>query len=774
DVITIILRNEPASLPATGIIDVYVKDENDLPIQGAYVRVISEIAYSGYTGEKGEYSVKELYLGLYNITVSMKGYSDGTASTRIDYVGDRDRVYITLYPEESTSIRLYTSIPGELDQTGGSYVRYKLDDGSFSKWYLTDESGQFEIPNAKLGTYTIEILRGGFELQTQTVAVSEIGVIINAGTVLDIHAADGVTDYYALIVAGQYDRRFTIDAFAMYATLQNYYGFSSQKMYLLTPRTHHPISDNELPYDRLTSKANVQWAIGEIAFYADADDKVLVWWTGHGGYDSMDTHTNTISAAEFAAALDSVICEEMCIYLGPCHSGSLIGDLNDKANRAIYTSCASNEGGHATYDHSYWPWATYNAIHPLVDYSDADDNSNGYISMFEIFDYAYDYITVTRGYTDQHPQRWVGADVNDFNLYPGDGIPTSGIVESSLSYLVMSNGNDQGDLYDGTPEVDIIASASILDNEFDNDDFSFQAINSSDPHQSLVSDVTIDVYLLNGTLYASDITDSEGMVTFYDVPINDYAWEATYQDLEVDSGHLVSDGFILSVYAYAENWDHQGDYGDIRFNAEEANSHIFAPDVVITLYRNDGTIIDSGMTDYIGAVYFYDFADGSYAWEATFEGTLVDEGIISIDSSLFILETDNSAPVVSIERPTSGEVIDVTEKELLLEYTVVERNNYTIDVLINGVSIGFKSNGSSIREITENGEYSIRVIATDIAGNSHYDEVSVTVVGYPPLTTESIATTESSVSRLSPGFEFICISSLLVFLLVVKRRKKEV
>ncbi|MFX1286852.1 MAG: carboxypeptidase regulatory-like domain-containing protein, partial [Promethearchaeota archaeon] len=227
DVITIILRNEPTSLPATGIIDVYVKDEDDLPIKGAYVRVVGEIAYSGYTGEKGEYSVKELYLGLYNITVSMKGYSDGTASTRIDYVGDRDRVYITLYPEETTSIRLYTSIPGKLDQIGGSYVRYKLDDGSFSKWFLTDESGQFEISNAKIGTYTIEILRGGFELQTQTVAVSEIGVIINAGTVLDIHAADGVTDYYALIVAGQIDRRFTIDAFAMYAILQNYYGFSS-------------------------------------------------------------------------------------------------------------------------------------------------------------------------------------------------------------------------------------------------------------------------------------------------------------------------------------------------------------------------------------------------------------------------------------------------------------------------------------------------------------------------------------------------------------------
>ncbi len=58
-------------------------------------------------------------------------------------------------------------------------------------------------------------------------------------------------------------------------------------------------------------------------------------------------------------ALDDITCGEIYIFLGPCHSGSFIDDLEDEQNRAIYTSCSSGESSYATYeeDHSVWDWA---------------------------------------------------------------------------------------------------------------------------------------------------------------------------------------------------------------------------------------------------------------------------------------------------------------------------------------------------------------------------------------------------------------------------------
>ncbi len=776
DELLIKLVHLPTTLPNTGRVNVYVKDSEGKVIPDAFVRVVGDyIVLANFTGEKGEFIASDLYLGLYNITVAKKGYTDSFDSTKIDYVGDQDTLEIFLYTEDTGTIDFYISGKNLPDQSGESWIRYQIEDGSWSKWIPTDDDGHVTLPNLKIGNYNLEILRPGFELQTQVISVSSIGGLVHAGSILDFRAADGTVENWALIVAGQYDRRFTIDAFAMYMTLRNYYSYDADHIFLLTPRDTHPTSGNTVPRDRVTSLENVQWAINEIAWLSDADDKVLIWWTGHGGYGEMDAFTDDITATQFDTLLDSIICGQMYIFLGPCHSASMIPYLDDEQNRVIYTSCNTHEGGHAYFEHSYWPWATYTALHPLAGAPTADDNSNGYISLFEIFDYSYDFILIDRGYTDQHPQRWVGTDVTSDSIsYLGDGTYSSPIIEMSIEYLIIETYGP--DLYDGvtnsqSDEIEVIASVNILDTQLDHDDFVFQAINISVPNnQSLMANVTVDIYFLNGSFYTRATTNSSGFLIFYDVPEGDYGWEAFYDSSEVDSGSLTSDGLTFSVSSYPENWDHQGDYGDIRFSVEESTSHIFIMDATILLYMNNGTLVGECVTGYIGAGFIYDITDGSYGWEAFYNGKMVDEGIVEIDSSLFLLESDEIAPTVRILSPNQGETIDLRIQSVVLSYGVTEQNNYTILVFLNDGSIGYKSNYSHIVEITSGGNYTLRVQATDIAGNIGLDEVEFSVYNPEPTTSDVTTTSTESSGGIAPGFELFFTLLLFVFVSIRKKR----
>jgi hypothetical protein len=118
--------------------------------------------------------------------------------------------------------------------------------------------------------------------------------------------------------------------------------------------------------------------------------------------------------------LDSITSYYLAVFLGQCHSGEFIDNLNDgyEENRGIYTSCASNETAatEGVY-HSAWPWAIMKGLDPDYNASNADTNSDDRISLDELFTFAYNYIS-----NQQTPQRWLGdALVPDSSTYIGDG-----------------------------------------------------------------------------------------------------------------------------------------------------------------------------------------------------------------------------------------------------------------------------------------------------------------------------------------------------------------
>ncbi len=243
------------------------------------------------------------------------------------------------------------------------------------------------------------------------------------------YAVDEVTvqvqngqEFLALVVGGETEERFTRNAFGFYNTLIDHYSFEAENIYLLTTRT--TIDGNTVPRDRATSSANVQWATNQLET-ADLNDQVIIYWTGHGGTDIISADGDLISASSFSSYLDDIDCGKMFIFLGPCHSGSFIDDLNDKQNRAIYTSCSTNQSGWGNGTHSFYPWLIYKGLDSDMDADDADTNNNNKVSLFELFNYCVDYINTLESQYNftQDPQRWVGTEIgNDANAYIGDEI----------------------------------------------------------------------------------------------------------------------------------------------------------------------------------------------------------------------------------------------------------------------------------------------------------------------------------------------------------------
>jgi hypothetical protein len=183
--------------------------------------------------------------------------------------------------------------------------------------------------------------------------------------------------------------------------------------------------------DRSSSKTNILWAISEIARLADGDDRVFIWWSGHGNKNEISTSDGRFSTSKLDSALDNINCAFLYMIFGSCYSGSLLDDLQEP-NRIIYTASNASETAIGTELRSDFMWATYAALNPspilgsiLKSAWKADLDKDGKVSLQEIFFFAKNFVLNIRTYGTQHPQKWVGQDiVNESLHYLGDGTYT--------------------------------------------------------------------------------------------------------------------------------------------------------------------------------------------------------------------------------------------------------------------------------------------------------------------------------------------------------------
>jgi hypothetical protein len=164
---------------------------------------------------------------------------------------------------------------------------------------------------------------------------------------------------WAIIVCGYDDRpdTFDEDTNGIYAVLKSL-GLSDDHIFYLSPHA------GDLGVDMPTSKVNVQWAIQQVADQACEDDKVLFFYSSHGGIDGLTCIDQGISASELDGWLSAINSKEMAIIIEACHSGSLIGkystgayvaaedDLTGagKTKRVVFTSASTDTSSYPDVD----------------------------------------------------------------------------------------------------------------------------------------------------------------------------------------------------------------------------------------------------------------------------------------------------------------------------------------------------------------------------------------------------------------------------------------
>lgn len=249
-----------------------------------------------------------------------------------------------------------------------------------------------------------------------------------------IWAAALQCESWAVIVCGFNDLpdTFDEDTDGIYNVLRSL-GMDDSHIYFLSPHTGHAGVDAQNTIE------NVQWAISEVAAQSGSKDKVLFFYSSHGGVDGLVCDTGTSGGMIFASDLDNwldaIICEEMAIIVEACHSGSLVGKYRNGAyvpaesdltadgetNRVIFTSASTDTSSYPDIDGPDDPNPSDSGSESIYGYimafsePSADKNGDGKISFGEAYLYAWDN-DVTRLRGDNMPQM-LEAGLNRNNVF---------------------------------------------------------------------------------------------------------------------------------------------------------------------------------------------------------------------------------------------------------------------------------------------------------------------------------------------------------------------
>ncbi len=146
--------------------------------------------------------------------------------------------------------------------------------------------------------------------------------------------------------------------------------------------------------------AQVDASLTELAARLTSNDRLFLFMIDHGDFDNRVQQSyawmwgsGRLYPTHLAQLLDAFHVESISLCLGLCHSGGFIDELCCE-NRVIATSCADSEQSWACtdspYDEFVFHWICAVAGHdPEGNDVSADTDDDGYVSMAEAFDYAY-------------------------------------------------------------------------------------------------------------------------------------------------------------------------------------------------------------------------------------------------------------------------------------------------------------------------------------------------------------------------------------------------
>jgi hypothetical protein len=190
------------------------------------------------------------------------------------------------------------------------------------------------------------------------------------GAIVAAFGASAHAETYYLTVAGlggeqEYETRFT--------------GWAKELEMILKGEPNAKIETLMGPQ---ATRANIQAKLADYAKQAKADDDVVLFLIGHGGYDEADYKFNIpgpdLSATDLAMWLDKIPAHQLIVNMTSCSGGSIV--TMAKAKRVVITATKAGTERNAPVFARFW-------IEALRDPA-ADADKNEVITALEAFRYA--------------------------------------------------------------------------------------------------------------------------------------------------------------------------------------------------------------------------------------------------------------------------------------------------------------------------------------------------------------------------------------------------
>ncbi|HEY4788916.1 MAG TPA: hypothetical protein VIH57_22860, partial [Bacteroidales bacterium] len=217
------------------------------------------------------------------------------------------------------------------------------------------------------------------------------------------------TDYAVIIsggsVDGQIGNSILNSCEAVYSALANSYGYTNIYTLIGSGKNF-----GKVWVDYPASLENISKVFDELKTKVTSNDRVFIYCMDHGDQTSdknsfMVIYNDLLFDYSLAAEVNKLSACCVSVFMGQCNSGGFIDNLSND-NRIIATACDWNQLACATPDILYSEF-TYHFVSAITGKTpsgavvNADENSDGYVSLREAFYYAKDH---DRFFTFEDPQ----------------------------------------------------------------------------------------------------------------------------------------------------------------------------------------------------------------------------------------------------------------------------------------------------------------------------------------------------------------------------------
>lgn len=330
--------------------------------------------------------------------------------------------YLLYFYDDTISSQISIFTWWDTLNTQDAYV-YFIDEMPNANWthpckyiFVDKRNGILDVISASTPPYNPEFtLKNHTKFSTRLERHEEFKILPSSISNIDAH-----NGRYAVILSGggtkeSNHERYWNDCSLVYRILVQTYQYNPENIYVIMADGTDPGDDrlkldktydsspldldgngtNDIQYS--ATKANISTVFNNLSKKLTPSDNLLVFTTDHGtrvdGVSALVLWNNVLMyPSEFAAELNKVNAQSICIVMEQCYSGGFISSLEGEG-RVIMTACKAEEVswslGGSVYDAFAYHWcAAIQKSYPSGAVAHADKNGDGIVSMKESFEYA--------------------------------------------------------------------------------------------------------------------------------------------------------------------------------------------------------------------------------------------------------------------------------------------------------------------------------------------------------------------------------------------------